>query len=267
MLQSNPTDLAPAIERNRDALIGIVASLFAMLDVVDGTILERIPKPLSNAVLRILRPAESAAARRLIVLMARGLVVELPKPRNKTEGKSTNKGTDSTRTPRAPRTPAFKLTDRQEPAIPPPSKRKRPRPAPRISVLGLDPTVAALFANRAAMAKPEPEPPQEPKPKPGDGCVDSARLARRLQAIMAALEDLPHQAQRLARWKAKRERQWEEGRVVRTSPLCEVDRSKIKVPPNYREPPRYRDPIRRVAENIRAECSWLVWEATQFDTS
>jgi hypothetical protein len=277
----NPADLTPAIERNRDALVAIVASLFAMLDFVDGTILERIPKGLSNAVLRILRPAESSV-RRLIVVMAWGLVAEPPKPRNKTEGKTTKKDTGSTQKSRAPRIPAFKLTDHQEPLMPPPSKRKKPGRAPRISVLGGEPslpdwsnpdlTVEQLAVLRAAQAhqpapQPEPRPRPEPKPRLNDGCVGSARLARRLLAIKAALEDLPRQAKRLARWKAKRQRQWDEGRYVRTSPLREADRSKIKVPANYRPPSGYRDPVRRAAENIFHECDWLAREAMRIDTS
>ena len=69
-------DWARAIERNSEALKGIVAELFAMLGLAGEATVERIPQPLHSAVLRVLRPAESAV-RRLIIIAARGLVVKL----------------------------------------------------------------------------------------------------------------------------------------------------------------------------------------------
>ena len=65
-----------AIKRNSEALKGIVEALFAMLGLVGEATVSRIPQPLHRAVLRVLRPAESAV-RRLIVIAARGLVVKL----------------------------------------------------------------------------------------------------------------------------------------------------------------------------------------------
>jgi hypothetical protein len=61
-----------AIERNSEALKTIVTALVAMLG--DATV-ERLPRELHRAVLSILRPAESAL-RRLIVIAARGLVAK-----------------------------------------------------------------------------------------------------------------------------------------------------------------------------------------------
>ena len=69
-------DWARAIERNSEALKGIVAELFAMLGLDGVAPVGRIPQPLHRAVLRVLWPAESAM-RRLIVIAARGLVVKL----------------------------------------------------------------------------------------------------------------------------------------------------------------------------------------------
>ena len=69
-----------AIKRNSEALKGIVAALFAMLGLVGEATVSRIPQPLHRAVLRVLRPAESAM-RRLIIIAARGLVVKLPAAR------------------------------------------------------------------------------------------------------------------------------------------------------------------------------------------
>src|SRR4030042_6710627 len=64
-----------AIKRNSEALIEIVANLFAMLGLVGEATVSRLPWPTYRAVLRVLRPAESAL-RRLIVVAARGLVVK-----------------------------------------------------------------------------------------------------------------------------------------------------------------------------------------------
>ena len=63
-------DWARAIERNSEALKGIVETLFAMLGLAPVV---RLPRSVHSAVLRVLRPAESAM-RRLIVIAARGLV-------------------------------------------------------------------------------------------------------------------------------------------------------------------------------------------------
>lgn len=74
-----------AIEKNREALKRILAMLVAMAglpvlrtgaDVAGPT----LPRHLHRFVLRLLRSAE-AATRRLIVIAARGLVVELSPPR------------------------------------------------------------------------------------------------------------------------------------------------------------------------------------------
>jgi hypothetical protein len=68
-------DWAKAIEINQAALARIVAALFAMLGLAEGGVPERPPRAVYLAVLRILRPAESAV-RRLIVIVARGLTAE-----------------------------------------------------------------------------------------------------------------------------------------------------------------------------------------------
>ncbi len=69
-----------AIKRNSEALKGIIAGLFAMLELAGGITVARIPHSVHSAVRRVLWPAESAL-RRLIVIAARGLVVKLPPAR------------------------------------------------------------------------------------------------------------------------------------------------------------------------------------------
>jgi hypothetical protein len=67
-------DWVRAIDRNREALIAIVAALFAMLGLEGEATLQRMSRGLHRAALRMLRPAESAT-RRLIVIAARGIAV------------------------------------------------------------------------------------------------------------------------------------------------------------------------------------------------
>src|SRR5688572_27595839 len=92
-----------AIKRHSEALKGIIAALFAMLGLDGDDATERIAPVLHRAVLRVLRPAESAV-RRLIVVAARGLVAKPVAPRPKPVGKIP-RGSGSSRPP------AFQLFD------------------------------------------------------------------------------------------------------------------------------------------------------------
>src|SRR5690606_15042944 len=60
----------------------------------------------------------------------------------------------------------------------------------------------------------DPYRPPPPSPSPDDA-IGADRLARRLAALAAALDDLPGQAKRFARWKARRDL----GLVRRRAPL------------------------------------------------
>ncbi len=135
-----------AIKRNSEALSGIIAALFAMLGLAGSDMAARIPQPLHRAVLRVLRPAESAV-RRLIVIAARGIVVKLATSRPMPKGSIGKSG--------GSRRPSFQLFD--------PRKnfkrlrhRKFARTVPRIHFFEHDPRVAALW--------PAPKPVVEPPP-------------------------------------------------------------------------------------------------------
>ena len=173
-------DWAKAIDRNSEALKAIVAALFAMLELA-GTV-SRLPRSVHSAVLRVLRPAESAV-RRLVVIAARGLVVKLAPSRPMLAGPI---GKGSGHSP-----PSFQLFDpRKNFACLRQHRQAIARIPPRIHIFGSDPRVAALWA--------APQPVADPAPPP-DGLVDAARLSRRLHALKLALADLPRQARRLAR--------------------------------------------------------------------
>src|SRR4051794_24465884 len=73
-------DWAKAIAINQAALIRIVAALIAMAGLGGEGVRLRLERPTYRAVLRVLRPAE-AAVRRLIVLAAQGLKAKLPPSR------------------------------------------------------------------------------------------------------------------------------------------------------------------------------------------
>jgi hypothetical protein len=226
-------DWAQAITRNCEALKGIIDALFAMLGLAGEGVAGRIPRPLHTAVLRILRPAESAV-RRLIVIAARGLVVKAapsrPKPAGRIIGRSSNS--------RA----SFQLFDPRKNFA---RRRRRvfARIGPRIHVFESDPRVAARWQAPQAVAEPAPPP---------DGLVNAARLARRLEALKLALEDLPHQARRLARWRTRREK---------------AKAPKFRSPLRPGHPPGYRrKPVHKV-DDVLAECHWLAWEAMRTNTS
>ena len=227
-------DWARAIERNSVALNRIIAALFAMLGLAGDATVGRIPHSVHRAVLRVLRPAESAV-RRLIVIAARGVVVELAPSRPMPAGKVIGKRGGSS-------TPSFQLFDPRK-RLKPVRAMKFTRIVPRIHFFGPDPRVAALF--------PAPKPVVVPV-SPSDGLVNATRLTRRLQALKLALEDLPSQAKRLVRCQLRRAKApWPKS----TSPL------RPGRPPGYR-----RKPVHEVDE-VLIECDGLACYAMMPDTS
>jgi len=235
-------DWARAIERNSEALKGIVEALFAMLGLAGDATGLRIPQPLHRAVLRVLRPAESAM-RRLIVIAARGLVVKLAASRPKL-APSRPKPVGPIGKGGGNRPPSFQLFDTRKnfPELRP-HRVKYAKNPPRIHFFGPDSTVADLWPARPPVAVSLPPP---------DGLVGAARLTRRLQALKLALEDLPRQARRLARWRVRRE----------TAPS-----PKFKSPLRPGHPPGYRrKPVHEVDE-VLIECHGLACDAMRPDTS
>ena len=220
-----------AIKRNSEALKGIVAALFAMLGLDGSETVSRIPHPLHRAVLRVLRPAESAV-RRLVVIAARGLVVKLAPSHPMPKGHRIGKGG-------APRT-SFQLFDTRKDF---PELRQRRvkymKNPPRIHVFPYDSLVAA------------PQPAAVPV-SPPDGMVNAARISRRLQALKLALDDLPRQAKRMARWRLRREN---------------MPSPKFKSPLRPGPPPGHRKKQIHPIDEVLTECHWLAWEAVKPDTS
>ncbi|WP_417410805.1 hypothetical protein [Hoeflea sp.] len=227
-----------AIKTNSAALRRIIASLFTLAGL-DATATPgsaqapaTLPRHLHSAVLRILRPAESAL-RRLIIVVARDVVLSgaerdhISNPSLTLPGHPTRTGiflhgrparAEDLKPPRrpcgnkaAPGLRSFALLD--------PLKRfapDRPHPSqwqPRI-VIDLD--------RGMPVTAPEPTPVSEDDP------VSAAQLCRRLSAFRAALDDLPAQARRLARWRLRRS--LGSVRIRRVSPL------RSGLPPGHRQP-------------------------------
>jgi hypothetical protein len=187
----------------------------------------------------VLRPAE-AAVRRLIVVAARGIVVKPKTPRTAPAGRISSCRMRQGRV-------SFQLFDpRRILASGHGWRAAGTRGEPRIHVIvtGFDPRIP-LFRPAPAVASDEPDPPE-------DHTVDAGPLCRRLVAIRSALEDLPRQAKRYARWRARPPEARRPKRLdsLRTGP-----------PPGLR-----RKPIHEVDE-ILAECHWLARHATATDTS
>ena len=225
-----------AIERHSEALKGIVAALFAMLGIDGDERAERIAPRLHRAVLRVLWPAESAV-RRLIVIAARGLVVKVAPSRPMPKGHKIGKGSGN-------RPPSFQLFDpRKYFTELHQRRRKYPKNPPRIHFFRSNGEVTVWQARPPAAVR---------VPPPPDGLASAVRLTRRLQALKLALDDLPRQAKRLARWRIRREKS--------KTPT-------FRSPLRPGRPPGHRiTPIHEV-DDILAECHWLAWEAEKPDTS
>jgi hypothetical protein len=100
-------------------------------------------------------------------------------------------------------------------------------------------------------ARPAPPPVVDPPPPP-DGLVSATRFGRKLQALKLALEDLPRQARRLARWRLRREK---------------APSPKFRSPLRPDHPPGYRrKPIHEIDE-VLIECHGLASDALKPDSS
>jgi hypothetical protein len=235
-------DWPAIIENHRQALKGVLASLLVLAACLDRG--PMLPRHLRLAVLRLLRPAE-AAARRLVILTALRLpMAPLPPPRR-----------------RKPRPPPLRwpggvvihLGLAIPPTLTPPHKGEgtpaalatpsplwgsegRARPVARPGEGGgrdasprppafrlLDPPRRIARARQPVRASvPRISVPGVTAPHPiarrGDA-VDGAPLGRRLAALKAALDDLPAQARRFAFWEARNARARAAGRRRRIGPL------------------------------------------------
>jgi hypothetical protein len=234
-------DYAAAIDCHRQPLIRIVATLYAMIGFAEGGVVERLSRPVYRKALSLLKPAEWAV-RRLIVIAAHGLVVA-PHTACTTAEKPTATGKSTAKSKRKRRR-AFSLFDplarygfnfRR--------RRIYPKAEPRIRSFDT-PTGVVVYRNGFLLA------PLAPPPKP-DGSVNGQALCRRLEALKRALEDLSGQAKRYARLRAKT--------MAERAPKRDMLR---RLPPSkpHRKP-------RHEVHDILEECDWLARTLSKPDTS
>lgn len=177
-----------AIERHRGALLRVLLGAIATAGLAPGATGQVLRREIWRALLRVLRPAE-AALRRLIVIAARGITVRLRPKRALPDGFVIAAGG-------AARAPVFALLD---PLRRPGIKGDKPVPgwaAPRIRLIGDNIADGAMPKGRARAA-----------------LVDASALCRRIEAMRDALENLPREAKRLARWHMRRALDPRPGRV------------------------------------------------------
>ncbi len=221
-------DWEQAIEINWTALGRVITQLFSLLELVLEGPLRRLPRPLYSEAERLLTPAESAL-RRLIIIAARGLRVTLG-PSRPMPQELLIAGSGAGRI-------SFQLFD--------PRKRFGPNVLELHSNDG-DPRIH--FFGASALV-PDFQPAQSKAPA---SSLDASALCRRYAALKHALETLPRQARRLARWRLRRER-LEKPKF--TSPL------RPGAPPGQR-----RKPMLEIDHVLRA-CHGLAFDALREDSS
>jgi hypothetical protein len=254
---------AEAIERNAAVLVRILAGLLASAGYADGTVAARLPGPIYRAALRVLRPMESAV-RRLIVVAARGLKVDLPPDRPKRQSRPDGHGPAGKAAGKRGGRISFQLFDTRKRIPLKPGLRevahKKEEPRPYLFAEP-EPRYANIQDGSVVLPWFKPPPPAEPAPAPVQppppdrGTIDATRLGRRLAAVAAALADLPGQALRLARWQARRERIKLARPAAFTSPL------RIGRPPGHR-----KKPVDEI-DFVLNECHSLARDVLRPDTS
>ncbi len=227
-----------AITRNRQALFPIVAAIVALLGGREGL----IQRGLRRAALALLRPAESAV-RRLIVIATQGLALP-PEPARPfpagLAGAWRAAGGDTRR-------PAFRLFD-------PPQTFARLRPAPPAGV----PRIRSFggFAPLIPLVAAPPPPAPTPRPEP-PALVEARPVLRRLAALEGALADLPRQARRMARRLAR-----ERAHSSHPSP-----QRRRRSPLRIGRPPGWRRAAERPVDQVLRECHGLALDVLRADTS
>jgi len=237
-------DWTLAIEHNHKVLLRNVAWLFTWLGLEVGGSVETMPRLKRLTVLFVLRPSESAFRRVLLVLMfVRGVVAPLLKKRATPSEPLTRKTAGEKRARSAL---PFKLLDQRKPFDLYPDKPKYVSgPGPWITDLWSNDPIydrAALYAHQEQMNRPEPSPDDE---------ENAIALCLRMNALMAALNDLDGQVLRMAKLHARIEQQ---PRQVEKLPLRVM---RPGLPPGTRQRQKHE------IDEVLAECHTLALMAQQ----
>ncbi len=171
----------------------MLAVLVALAGMAHGGRAVRLPREVCTRILRVLRPSESALRRLIVVQMEqmrakpRGAVARAhrPVPLNISRGGGAS-------------IPSFALFDTR-PVLTIDGVRRVKRGNPRLWSPGME---YPVFVTKSV-------------PMPDD-LLSAASITRRILAMRHALDDLPKQARRMARWQAKREAaRAESGKYIR----------------------------------------------------
>lgn len=236
-----------ALGQHREALRRVLAAIVAMAALASG---RTLPRRVHRAVLRLLRPAE-AAARRLIIVAARREI--LPPGAFELARRSAylHKGSMATGIVKVGvwnpgiATLAVRRKCSKRYCLPLldglrglPRPRRRAAMMPRISVLGDFDTLTRQPAPRILS-------PDDP--------LDATRLHLRFEAIGRVLDDLPGQVRRFVLWQRRRDRQRAMGRNHRVSVL------KPGRPPGWRKPESRRaHEVHRVLHDLHDLAFWAL---------
>ena len=216
-----------ALARNGQALAFLAAELLALLAAYGGADAVSLPRAIHTTIIRVLRPAESAL-RRLIVMAARDVKVEhvrpdlqpRPLPAKQMRAKASHRSRMS-----------FQLFD--------PRKRFN---APHVTYTRRTPRVFAISPAAPfspLFQQPSSPPERPPIPAAADRPVSARSLVLRLKAFTTALDDIPRQAKRMVRWRIRREMQ---------------QPPKFFLPLRPGNPPGHRTKAQHEVDDILAEC-------------
>ncbi len=192
-----------------------------------------LPRHLYAAIMLILRPCESAI-RRLIIIAARGLVLKARASRPLPAGLASFASENPSRTP------SFQLIDPLKHFDPDLWDQNIDPASLMHEVLPFDPALAHHQAQLAA--------------KP----VNATLLFNRLRAMRHALNDLPRQARRLARWYAQRDLL-----LAAKGPYRPMRMSPFRPGP----PPGYRRKDLHQVDAVLKDVHYFAIEAFRADTS
>jgi len=237
-----------AITRNRAALLRIVAVLFVYAGLDEGGA-ETVPRRVWRKILAVLCPAESAV-RRLIVIAARDIEIEPPKPRAEKPLTGIERlvavGVLTFREVNL----GLACAPRSEPAAAP------EKSAPRIPAFPLSDPPRRFDAKAWDGLRPFPQ--DGFALADGDEEVGAAALCRRLQSLKDALDNLDRHARRLARRRA-RENLASRSIQGRFAPASEAQLKGA----NHREtlrlghPPGHRKRLTHPVADVLRECHGL----------
>ena len=228
-----------AIKRNSEVLAGIVETLFVMLGLVgEATVI-------ADFVAHLPGGAACSASRRILPAPTDCRCSKGPcdcarcLPSQVSGGRKTQEARDFTSL-----LPALRSAATHRAAAP---EKISKRAVPRIHFFNTDGDFITIGSPiRPAKAS------APARTKSADGMVNAARVIRRLEALEAALADLPRQAKRLVRWRMREEKS---------------ENPSFKTPLRPGRPPGSRRRAVHLVDELLDECQWLAFRATMPDTS